>query len=138
MGLIIKLSPGERLIVNGSIIRNGDRSSRFEVENLSDVLRGNEILAEAQCTTPVLRLQGRIQMALVSRDNRDELVVDIMSRLHDLEQVLGQSCAEHIFTARKLINEGQFYAAFRALKPVARHEEVLLEMPVGHGIGGNL
>ena len=56
MPLRIELKPNERLIINGALIRNGDRRSVFMIENQCKFLRESEIIFEAEADTERVRV----------------------------------------------------------------------------------
>lgn len=128
MGLRIKLSPGERLIVNGCIIRNGNRRTEIEIENRADVLRGSEMLDEQGARTPVRRLCYLIQIALVSPAHREELLPDLLERIDQIVAVMERSHGSELAQIRSLVTHGEFYAASRRLQPVIQHEDMLLKI----------
>ncbi|MFG6082800.1 flagellar biosynthesis repressor FlbT [Paracoccus litorisediminis] len=131
MGLQLKLKPRELLIINGCILRNGDRRLNIEIENRADILRGNEIIDEADAKTPVRRLAHLIQKALVNRPAREVLLPEIVRSFWELEDILGRSHGEDLKAARMLVQSGEFYGAYRKLVPVIRHEDHLLSLPQG-------
>lgn len=129
MGLKVKLKPGERLIVNGAVLRNGQRRLDVEIENRADVLRGNELVDAKSAVTPVRRLVHLIQMALVSREHRSEILPQIENSISDLESALEKSHGQTLRAARAQVHQGEFYGAYRMLKPVILHEDFLLALP---------
>jgi flagellar protein FlbT len=130
MGLHLKVRPGEKLIVNGCLIQNGDRSSKIQIENRADVLRGSEILEGERCQTPVLRIQYQIQVALVSPDHRAVLVPEILDRLDEVSGIMSESVRLNIARTRGLVELGEFYAAFKKLTLVVEREKFLLSVDI--------
>jgi flagellar biosynthesis repressor protein FlbT len=128
MGLHIKLRPNERLVLNGCVIKNGDRASSIEIENRADVLRGSEILDAEECNTPVSRVQNLIQVALVSADRRAALVPEILERLEEIGQAMAASSTQDIIGVSTMVREGDFYRAFKGLICVAEREKLLLAL----------
>lgn len=129
MGLVIKVKPGDRLLVNGAILRNAGRSQMvIEVENQSDVLRGREILRESTATTPVRRLCHLIQRAIVDREARAQIVPRIYLALDELTDIMKKSQGGPLGAARKMVDAGQFYHAYRELRSVMDYEDHLLAM----------
>jgi len=55
MPLKLSLKPGETFVVNGAVVRNGDRRGVLLLENQARVLREKDILRPADATTPVRR-----------------------------------------------------------------------------------
>lgn len=52
MPLKISLKPGEKFVLNGAVIENGDRRSVLVLQNKASVLREKDIMHEEQVTTP--------------------------------------------------------------------------------------
>ncbi|KCZ90765.1 flagellar biosynthesis repressor FlbT [Hyphomonas johnsonii] len=55
MPLKLSLKPGETFVVNGAVVRNGDRRGVLLLENQARVLREKDILRPTDATTPVRR-----------------------------------------------------------------------------------
>jgi len=125
MGLHIKLRPHERLILNGCVIRNGDRATNIEIENRADILRGSEILSAGDCDTPVAQIQSAMQLALVSRQDRDKLLPVIEKGLSEIATAIS-GYSKEIDEARAFARTGEFYRAYKRLAPVAERESLLL------------
>ena len=58
MPLKLSLKPGETFVVNGAVVRNGDRRGVLLLENQARVLREKDILHPADATTPVRHAGG--------------------------------------------------------------------------------
>ena len=56
MPLKLSLKPGETFVVNGAVVRNGDRRGVLLLENQARVLREKDILRPNEATTPVRRV----------------------------------------------------------------------------------
>ena len=56
-GLILKLAPHERVLINGAVIENGERRSRFcIVTPNANILRLRDAIHPEQARTPVSRI----------------------------------------------------------------------------------
>ncbi|MCA8902832.1 MAG: flagellar biosynthesis repressor FlbT [Hyphomonas sp.] len=55
MPLKLSLKPGETFVVNGAVVRNGDRRGVLLLENQARVLREKDILHPQDATTPAAR-----------------------------------------------------------------------------------
>lgn len=134
MGLRIRLKSGERVILNGCVIRNvGGSRMDIEVENRSDVLRGDEIISKKDACTPVRGIAHAIQHALASRDHREELLPHISSSLNAIEAVLNPVVAPAIEAVRDCINKEDYYGALKSLGPVLAREAQLLRLAAPSG-----
>ncbi len=132
MGLVLKVKAGDRVVVNGAVLRNASRNQMIvEIENQSDVLRAEEILAESMASTPVRRLCHLIQIAMVSRDDRATLFPRIYEAIAELEAALAKSQGQTLRDTRALVEANNLYAAYRRLLPVITYEDELLALAAG-------
>lgn len=76
-GLVLKLAPNERVLINGAVIENGDRRSRISIKTPNvNVLRLRDAIHPDAATTPVARacyiaqlmLSGDTDTAIGRRD----------------------------------------------------------------------
>lgn len=126
MALKLTLKPDERIIVNGCEMRNSSRRHVLTIESHADVIRGHDLLDAEGIVTPVRRVYFLIQTALTRADLRDDLVVPIQKQLAVLATVFGGGNVGQIFEAANFVSMGDYYKALSALRPVLRHEEMLL------------
>lgn len=65
MGLKISLKAGERMIVGGAVITNGDKTADFVIENRVPILRQKDVMTEEEACTPCRRIYFVIQLMYV-------------------------------------------------------------------------
>lgn len=88
--LRISLRDGEALIVNGALLRASGRTE-LTIENRASLLRGKEIMAPEEATTPARRLYLACMLAYIGSDveTHQQAIVDhlraIMPTLPDDE-----------------------------------------------------
>lgn len=56
MALKLSLRPGEKLVINGAVIANGDRRASLILHNRASILREKDIMQEEDATTPARRI----------------------------------------------------------------------------------
>lgn len=127
MALKLTLKPDERIIVNGCAMRNSGRRHVLTIESQADVIRGQDLLDPEGIATPVRRVYFLIQTALTRADLREDLLGPIQKQLAVLATVFAGGSIAQIFEAANFVSIGDFYKALRALRPVMRHEEEILE-----------
>ena len=126
-GLVLKLAPAERLLINGAVIENGERRARFSILTPNaHILRLRDAIHPEQANTPVRRVCYIAQLVL-SGDAEPELARHQLLRgIEQLSQVLtDQDSRSHLTTATAAVLEGQHYAALRALRNLLPREERL-------------
>lgn len=126
MPLQLTLKPGERIVINGCVIRNSDNRQTITIENKADVIRGKDLLDAGAAATPVSRAYFLVQTVLIRAELRDRLVPMIQEELAALATVFGPGHVHHIFEAANFVSMSDYYKALAELRPVLQHEQVLL------------
>ncbi|RVV96870.1 flagellum biosynthesis protein FlbT [Mesobaculum littorinae] len=126
MALKLTLKPGERVVVNGCVIRNSDRRHVITIENRADIVRGHDLLEADGEVTPVRKVYFLIQSVLIQSELRDTVVPLIQRQLAALVTVFGQPSMGRIFEAANFVSQSDYYKAMRALRPVLDHEQEVL------------
>jgi flagellar biosynthesis repressor protein FlbT len=127
-GLVLKLAPGERVLVNGAVIENGDRRARLTLLTPNaHVLRLRDAIHPEEANTPVRRVCYIAQMAVAGEADPTEAqrqlkagIGQLLQVFRDLESVASlEGAAAHAAEAR-------FYPALRALRTLLPREAALL------------
>lgn len=126
MTLKLTLKPYERFIVNGCPMRNSGRRHTIVVEEMADVIREKDLLDKDAAVTPVSKVYFLAQTALTRADLRDQLRPAIQEQLAGLATVFGPPNIGNIFEAANFVSQGDYYKVLRALRPVIKHEAMLL------------
>jgi len=64
-GLVLKLAPKERVLINGAVIENGDRRSRLAIMTPNaHILRLRDAIHPEEVNTPVRRVCYVVQLVL--------------------------------------------------------------------------
>ena len=92
MPLKLSLKPGEKFVLNGAVLTNGDRRASLVIENKASILRDRDILQADEANTPVKRIYFPIMMLYLdpeqSQHYYDEFVLrmsEFMSAINDRE-----------------------------------------------------
>jgi flagellar biosynthesis repressor protein FlbT len=62
MPLKLSLKPGEKFVLNGAVVQNGDRRSALLLQNKASVLREKDIMQFEDATTPSRRIYFPVMM----------------------------------------------------------------------------
>jgi flagellar protein FlbT len=62
MAFELRLEPGEKFVLNGATVTNGDREALLELNDNTPVLRASEIMQPQDANTPSRRIYFAIQM----------------------------------------------------------------------------
>ena len=127
-GLILKLGPKERVLINGAVIENGDRRSRFSVITPNaNILRLRDALHPDQVSTPVRRVCYIAQLVLSGDAEPKEAKHQLLNGIDQLSQAITDADSQKLFeSAANSVRQGQFYQALKTLRCVLPREEQLL------------
>lgn len=123
-GLILKLAPGERVLINGAVIENGDRRSRISIRSpKANILRLKEAIHPDQATTPVTRACYAVQLVLSGDASEDEGRRMIMRNIEQLSQVFTDRDSRILLdNATAEVASGNFYQTLRELRSLLPRE----------------
>lgn len=127
-GLILKLGPKERVLINGAVIENGDRRSRFSVITPNaNILRLRDAIHPEEVNTPVRRVCYIAQLVLSGDAKPEDAKIQMLRGIEQLSQALTDPDSREAFaTATEAVMAEQFYQALRALRGLLPREERLL------------
>lgn len=128
-GLVLKLGPKERVLVNGAVIENGDRRSRLSILTPNaNILRLRDAIRPDEVNTPVRRVCYIAQLVLSGDAQEDEARHQILRGIEQLSQVLTDPDSRAQLTAAtEAVLESEFYRAMKRLRALIPREDRLLD-----------
>jgi flagellar biosynthesis repressor protein FlbT len=126
-GLILKLGPHERVLINGAVIENGERRSRLAIKTPNaHILRLRDAIHPEQVNTPVRRVCYIAQLVLSGDAAPTDARMQLLRGIEQLSQVLtDHDSRTQLDIASKAVLEDQHYQALRALRSLLPREERL-------------
>ena len=127
-GLILKLSPKERVLVNGAVIENGDRRSRLAIMTPdAHILRLRDAIHPNDAKTPVRRVCYAVQLVLSGDVSPGEARRNLLRSVEELSQVfVDLDSRKHLDLASHALVDGDHYRCLKALRTLLPREERLL------------
>lgn len=127
-GLVIKLKPNEKVLVNGVLLQNGDRAARIRVRSSNvSILRARDAIPKEEANTPLKRVYYVAQLALAGEADPDQAVSELIQGLSALKGVFPGDAGEDVLRALEAAQEKKFFVVMRALKRHFEFEEALLK-----------
>ena len=88
-GLVLKLGPKERVLINGAVIENGDRRSRITVLTpKASILRLKDAIHPDEANTPVRRACYLAQLVLSGEVEAEPLWNRLIGQVQTLSDIL--------------------------------------------------
>ena len=124
-GLVLKLGPKERVLINGAVIENGDRRSRLNIVTPNaNILRLRDAIHPEEANTPVRRVCFATQLVLTGDAEPDETRLQLLRRIEELSQILTDTDSRRNLTAATdaLLGD-QFYQCLKSLRALIPRED---------------
>ncbi len=125
--LAVKLKPGERLVVNGAVLHNGNTRNVLYFANRASILRERDVMQVEQAVTPSSRVYYVVQLMLLNPEDAgsyqmtfEQLMTGLL-RAFKSPPIL-KALTDCVFW----VGEHDYYKALAALRPVLDYETKLL------------
>jgi flagellar protein FlbT len=69
MALKLSLKPGEKMIIGGAVVKNGDTKTELFIENKVPLLREKDIMGEKDAQTIAQKIYFTIQLMYIDQEN---------------------------------------------------------------------
>ncbi|MDR3528432.1 MAG: flagellar biosynthesis repressor FlbT [Rhizomicrobium sp.] len=81
MPLKLSLKPGEKFVLNGAVLTNGEKRATLIVQNKACLLREKDIMQPDEATTPARRIYLPIMMMYLDADSCDQYYDEFALRM---------------------------------------------------------
>lgn len=127
-GLVLKLGPHERVLINGAVIENGDKRSKLAIMTPNaNILRLRDAIHPEEATTPVRRVCYIAQLVLSGDAEAGDTKHQLLRGIEQLSQVLVDPDSRSLLAqAGAAVMEDQHYQVLKALRGLLPREDRLL------------
>lgn len=127
-GLILKLAPSERVLINGAVIENGDRRAKLAIRTPNaHILRLKDAIHPDKASTPVARIYYICQLILTGEVDADEGHQQLLLGIEQLSQVFFDRDSRAILNAASdHVIAKNYYHALKQLRELLPREARLL------------
>lgn len=127
-GLVLKLAPKERVLINGAVIENGDRRSGLSIMTPdANILRLRDAIHPEEATTPVRRVCYAAQLVLTGDCDPQEARLPLLRRIEELSQVFTDlDSRASLAEATDALIKDHHYRCLKALRTLLPREDRLM------------
>ncbi|MDX1742851.1 MAG: flagellar biosynthesis repressor FlbT [Ruegeria sp.] len=127
-GLVLKLAPKERVLINGVVVENGDRRSRFSIMTPGAmVLRLRDAIHADEVNTGVRRVCYAAQLVLSGDMEPEQAHQQLLRRVEELSQVFTDLDSRQVLSeAAEALLAKQYYKCLKSLRTLLPREERLM------------
>jgi len=127
MPLKLSLKPGERFVVNGAVLQNGDRRAVLLLQNKASILREKDIIQPEDANTPVRRIYFPIMMMYLDPGDANQFYDEFVLRLNEFMGAIRSTdiLKECVSLSREVMSQ-DYYKALTRCRKLLTYEQGLL------------
>jgi len=117
MPLKLSLKPGEKFVLNGAVLTNGDKRISLVIQNKACVLREKDIMQPEDAGTPARRIYFPIMMMYLDSEGSEQYYNDFALRMTEFMGAIQNRDALTICTEiSRDVMSGAYYKALMLCK----------------------
>ena len=127
MPLKLSLKPGEKFVLNGAVVENGDRRATLILQNRASVLREKDIMQEHEVDTPAKRIYFPVMMMYLSSKAENSVYDEFVLRMTEfMSAVTNSDVLSDCVAVSREVMAGEYYKALMRCRKIMTYEEKLL------------
>ena len=112
MPLKLSLKPGEKFVLNGAVLANGDKRTSLVIQNKACVLREKDIMQPEDANTPARRIYFPIMMMYLDPDTADTYYSQFALRMTEfMDAIRNREALAVCLDISKDVMSGAYYKA---------------------------
>lgn len=127
-GLVLKLAPNERVLINGAVIENGNRRGRLNIVTPNaHILRLRDAIHPEKANTPVSRLCYSIQLVLSGDTSLADARPELLKGIEQLSRIFTDDDSRKLLgSATESVLNDQAYHVLKSLRSLLPREARLM------------
>lgn len=133
MPLKLSLKPGERFVLNGAVLANGDRRANLIIQNKASILREKDIIQQSEADTPAKRIYFPVMMMYLDPETSSDYFDDFALRMSDFMAVVKnpEMLTLCVAISKEVMASNYYKALMKCRKLFAYEKERLEYVPEG-------
>ena len=132
MALKLSLKPGEKFVLNGAVVQNGDRRGVLILQNRASVLREKDIMQAEDVTTPARRIYFPIMMMYLDETSAPKVYDEFVLRLTEfMGATRNPEIQAECVAASRHVMAKEYYKALMSARKLVDYEEGLADVASG-------
>ena len=126
MPLKLSLKPGEKFVLNGAVVQNGDRRGVLILQNKASVLREKDIMQLEDVTTPAKRIYFPVMMMDLDESSASKVYDEFVTRLTEfMSATRNPDIMVECVSTSKHVMAREYYKALMSARKIVDYEESL-------------
>jgi flagellar protein FlbT len=127
MPLKLSLKPGERFVVNGAVLQNGDRRAVLLLQNKASILREKDIIQPEEANSPARRIYFPIMMMYLDPAEANRFYDEFVLRLNEfMGAVRSTDILKECVSLSREVMAADYYKALSRCRKLLTFEQELL------------
>ena len=124
MPLKLSLKPGEKFVLNGAVVQNGDRRCSLVLQNKASVLREKDIMQVEDVNSPARHVYFPVMMMYPDEAGADKYYDEFLHRMTEFMGAISnpQVLAECVGVSRSILAR-EFYKALMGCRKLIEYED---------------
>jgi flagellar protein FlbT len=122
--LKLSLKPGEKFVLNGAVVQNGDRRGVLVLQNKASVLREKDIMQPDEATTPARRIYFPVMMMYLDESAAERQYEEFATRLTEFMGVVrNPDVLSDCIAISKHVMAREYYKALMLSRKLIEYED---------------
>ena len=127
MPLKLSLKPGEKFVLNGAVVQNGDRRTTLVLQNKASVLREKDIMQLEEANSPARRIYFPMMMMYLDEVGANRYYDEFAQRLTEfMGAIRNPEILADCVTISKYTMAREYYKALMLCRKLIEYEDVRL------------
>ena len=124
MPLKLSLKPGEKFVLNGAVLANGDKRTSLVIQNKACVLREKDIMQPEEANTPSRRIYLSIMMMYLEGEASEEPYNEFALRMTEfMGAIQNRTVLATCVEISRDVMQGAYYKALIACRKLFEYEQ---------------
>ena len=124
MPLKLSLKPGEKFVLNGAVLQNGDRRTTLVLQNKASVLREKDIMQAEDVSSPARHIYFPVMMMYLDEAGSESFYEEFALRLTEFMGVIrNPSVQSTCVQASKHVLAREYYKALMLCRKLIEYED---------------
>ena len=127
MPLKLSLKPGEKFVLNGAVVQNGDRRGVLVLQNKASVLREKDILQPEDVNTPARRIYFQVMLMYIDPSETEKYYDEFVLRLSEfMDAVRNPEILSECVAISSCCLQREYYKALLSCRKLIAYEDMRL------------
>jgi len=124
MPLKLSLKPGEKFVLNGAVVQNGDRRCSLVLQNKASVLREKDIMQVEDVNSPARHVYFPVMMMYLDEAGADKYYDEFLHRMSEFMGVISNTdiLIECVGVSKSILAR-EYYKALMSCRKLIEYED---------------